>query len=225
EFDSYELADASYMSDPRSAIQELASVLAGGNREAYTLKYARYFDTETTYNGNSAFASNYGYGYCAGYSPLGFGFSPFDTRYGAFGLSQLGQSFFYRGTYYSYDLAGDCYRAEPMYFGFGSGFTGFHPPPPEPTPLPPHRFPGVIAQDGGSPSTGLGTRVSPEYRRRGLITTDVPSSGPERGNAHIRATMPGPDGATAGERPNIQQMVNRGDARAHEGNAQSRARI
>jgi hypothetical protein len=244
EFDSYELADASYMSDPRSAIQELAAVLAGGNREAYTLKYARYFDTQTAYNGNSAFASNYGYGYCAGFAPLGFGFSPFDTRYGYSGLSQLGQSFLYRGTYYSYDAANDCYRAEPAFFGFGSGFTGFRPPPPpvtgprksaidamahqppiRPTPLPAHRFPSVIAQDGGSPSTGLGTHVSPEYRRRGLITTDVPSSGPERGDAHIRATMPGPGGATSGERPNIQQMVNRGDEHAHEGNARSRARI
>src|SRR6185437_11575937 len=125
EFDSYELADASYMSDPRWAIQELAAELAGDNREAYTLKYARYFDTQTMYTGNSAFASNYGYGYCAGYSPLGFGSSPFDTRFGYSALSRLGQSFFYRGTYYSYDLADDCYRAEPGYFGLNSGFAGF----------------------------------------------------------------------------------------------------
>ena len=235
EFDSYELADASYMSDPRWAIQELAAELAGDNREAYTLKYARYFDTQTMYTGNSAFASNYGYGYCAGYSPLGFGSSPFDTRYGYSALSRLGQSFFYRGTYYSYDLADDCYRAEPGFFGLNSGFAGFRPPPPsppvgprksaidamahqppmKPTPRPAHQFPSVIAQDGGTPNTGTGAHVSPEYRRRGLITTDAPSSGPEHRDAHARLAMPGEEGATAGERPNIQQMVNRGDERGY----------
>ncbi|MFI5230480.1 MAG: hypothetical protein ACHQWU_15500 [Gemmatimonadales bacterium] len=249
EFDSYELADASYMSDPRSAIQELASVLAGDNREAYTLRYARYSDTQTDYAGSAAsdeLASDFGYGYCSGFAPLGFGFSPFDASTSRSNLVPLGESFFYQGTYYSYDQAEGCYRSSPGYFNSYQSFGVFtpqpnplggrrrsaldataHRPPLRPTPPPQHRFPKIAVQDAGTPSRGqTNARVAPDYRHRGLITTDGPSSGPERLDAHARLKMPGQDGATAGtQRPSIQQMVNQGQPSMREGSGWSRARV
>ena len=45
-WDSFEVADDSYMRDPRPAIHELATLLAGDNSEAYTVKFARFTDFE-----------------------------------------------------------------------------------------------------------------------------------------------------------------------------------
>ena len=44
-WETYEISDVRYMADPREAIDEIASVLAGDNREAYTIEYASYTKT------------------------------------------------------------------------------------------------------------------------------------------------------------------------------------
>src|SRR5262249_51172589 len=112
DWDSFQLADPNYMNDPRPAVYELASLLAGENREAYTVKFARY-DASTNgmgyYNAYSSLA-DFNYGYCAGYEPFGYASSPFDT-YGVRTAGAVwGESFYYRGRPYYYDAGGDCYR-------------------------------------------------------------------------------------------------------------------
>src|SRR5437762_5341064 len=44
---TYEVSDVNYMHDPREAIEELGAVIAGDNREAYTIEYAH--DSTTNY--------------------------------------------------------------------------------------------------------------------------------------------------------------------------------
>src|SRR5262245_21503899 len=68
-WNSFEIADEVDLRDPRPAIYELATLLTGENREAYTVKFANYFSTVNSYNyAYSPFASTY----CAGYEPLGY---------------------------------------------------------------------------------------------------------------------------------------------------------
>ena len=92
-WDSFEVTDEMYMRDPRPAIYELATLLTGENREAYTVKFASYFSSANSYGfGRSMFSS----AYCLGYEPLGysvFGYSdgpayiprgPFNNMYSGY---------------------------------------------------------------------------------------------------------------------------------------------
>jgi hypothetical protein len=119
---SYQL-DETYIRDPRSAIQELAAVLADGG-QAYTITYATSYasDRYNAYGGNAfddgfdSFAYNgYSSGLCSsGFS--GFGFRRFGF---GFGRPYGGYSFGYGSPYY----------ASPYYVGnsfFGNSFnSGF----------------------------------------------------------------------------------------------------
>ncbi len=49
-WDTFDLVSDSYMNDPRPAIQELASRLAGDNGDAYTIQFARYTNTQVVYS-------------------------------------------------------------------------------------------------------------------------------------------------------------------------------
>jgi hypothetical protein len=118
-WDSYEVSNADYRRDPRPAVYELASLLAGTNPDAYTVKFARVFNTQSTYG--DAFSSNaYGARLCSG---LQYGFN-FGFQSDPFGLSMFnplqtygyGQSFYYRGSLYEYSAGDDCYFRNPMSF-------------------------------------------------------------------------------------------------------------
>ncbi len=230
-WDSYELADPAYMRDPRPAIQELASILAGDNREAYTLQFARYYNTETLFAGGSQQESAFGSDYCAGYepAPFGLGFSPFGVRWVHL-TTVYGESFSYHGTNYLYDSADDCYRTEPSYFGRGFGFAGFPAAPPQAPPTrpaiqfagqpvqpPPRSGPKVHVAVNDGPDAGTPV-VSTEYRQRGLITTDIPTTGPERHSRGVQLNSP----TDQSSRPSLQQMVNGRAASTESGNRWSR---
>jgi hypothetical protein len=60
------------MRDPRPAIHELATLLAGENSEAYTVKFARFTDTQRYTPATERTPQPYSAGYCAGYEPFGF---------------------------------------------------------------------------------------------------------------------------------------------------------
>jgi len=239
-WDSFEVADADYMRDPRPAIYELASLLAGENREAYTVKFARFFDTRSSYGSFGNYSSALGYAYCAGYEPIGFAFTPFENRYSFNPAYAYGSSFTYRGSRYYYDAGQDCYRSTPSYFGFQNGIAYGSPintPPSRPRsfnlngprqPLAPRTPPGhVMPLNSGGQSAGTITdgsqampAVSPHYRQRGLITADDPAAGPGRREPR-GGTRPIDDGA----RPSIQDMTNRRGQNAHDGSGWSRAQM
>jgi hypothetical protein len=234
-WDDFELTDAQYLRDPRPAIYELASVLAGGNREAYTVKFARYSDTRSLY-GNDYRSSAFGYGYCAGYEPIGFATTPFDIRYSAFGFYPYGESFFFRGTRYLYSAAGDCYYTTPGYYGYGYGFRiaqgPFYQPqtpvamrrfdldhrrsPITPTPAPTHRMPSLGNTGSDVGSTGI-AQTSPQYRERGLLSAEDPGATPRHREPALQNGL-----HLDNERPSIQQMTSR---RAHEDGGYNRGQI
>lgn len=214
-WDSFELADEASLRDPKPAIYELAELLAGENREAYTVKFAKYSNTidYTPYGLRNA------YGLCSGYGSMGWSQLGFFNPFGVYSLAAMqmfgyGYDFTYRGTRYLYSQAGDCYYAQPLYFGnpftiaattpvvptapaTPKWTTGGIRPPGTPR-FPPGRLGPVIAQDANpqAPST------SPAYRNRGLLTDDDGS-----GNVPARRgprTDPLDRGIT---RPALQQMV------------------
>lgn len=223
-WDEFELTDAEYLRDPRPAIYELASVLAGGNREAYTVKFARYSDTRTLF-GNDYRSSAFGFGYCAGFEPIGFATTPFDIRYAAYGAYPYGESFNFRGTRYLYSAAGDCYYTMPGYVGYGFQIAQGFPYRPQtpvtmrqfdldhrrspvtPTPVPSHRMPmNGTGSDVGS--SGI-AQTSPQYRARGLLSAEDPGAMPRRREPSLQSGS-----HLEQERPSIQEMTSR---RAHEG--------
>ncbi len=51
---SYEISDDEYLSDPRTAVDELATALAGDEHAAYSVSYAKYYTTN-----NAMYAANY----------------------------------------------------------------------------------------------------------------------------------------------------------------------
>lgn len=99
---SYELSSDEYLTDPRAAVDELAQVVAGDSREAYTVEYAHYRSSNYgMYSANSydrcSFAgygtSGYGFGglglaYSPFYGGFGYGLSPWS--FGAFGYPAAG---------------------------------------------------------------------------------------------------------------------------------------
>jgi hypothetical protein len=214
---TYEVDNVSYMYDPREAVDELGSLLAGDNREAYSIEYAQY---TTTNNGSYAFsdfdAANSG---CYGYrSSLGFGglghlfFSPFDyLSSSGFGFGPVScQSY---GFGYPYTFGS---------FGYGYGYPVAYTPvssPParrgpiaSPRGLPGLHFPRI---SGGNslalhlPGTTPPTAASSEYRRPGLFTEDA---GGRRTPGERRGTST--EAGLPSRRPTIQQMI--GDRRPNE---------
>ncbi|MEP6494860.1 MAG: hypothetical protein ABJF01_19390 [bacterium] len=232
---SYELASLDYLQDPRPAVQELASLLVGDAREAYTLKFARYFDSQALYAGAGSGYSSLGFDYCAGAQPFGFTSPFFNTGLGGFGPFgsgfQYGYNFTRRGTAYYYDQAGDCYRTgSPYSFGYG-GFRIAQTPGIPPIIGRPRKFdldghrsplePKVVVghvmprpQNATPAPTGEGAHFSPEYRQRGLITAEDPSSGgPVRRPPRMEPQAP----VGTHVRPSIDEMTSRRAENTHEG--------
>jgi hypothetical protein len=238
DWDTFEIADEQYLRDPRPAIYELASLLVGENREAYTVKFARYFASQNLYPGFGAYSNSaFGLGFCSGYSAFNYGFasSPFDRLGSVYSAQAFNrESFYYRGRQYYYNAAGDCYQS-----GFpgyrGGGYYGYqiatgpvnpgtNPPTPkrafdpdhltrnplEPRQVAPHVVPGgrIITVTEGIADR---PRTSPVYRERGLLTSDDGQIGVVgRREPRIDARNVDPR-AGSGERtrPSIQEMVNR----------------
>ena len=99
-WDSYEVSSDDYLRDPRPAIYELASLLAGTNPDAYTVQFARVYRTQSTYAyglGSNAFGtelcSGFDYGFSFGFPSSPFGFSAFNPLF----MYGYGQSFYYHG--------------------------------------------------------------------------------------------------------------------------------
>lgn len=219
-WDTFELADIDYLRDPRPAVHELASLLVGDNPEAYTVKFASYMNTLATYAGSSFLNSAYGFAACNGFNtgfgyfdnlrPLGYYLMSLDytSAYG-YDPSLCGYQF-YRGRYTQpiVQIAqnpGPVQPSKPRAFDPNEKHTR-----PEP------RFPGgrmPLIKDGAT-DTGNGTQTSSEYRRRGLITDDGPSTPPAR--RHPGVVLDAPLGTTPA-RPSIQQMVERHASDSHEG--------
>jgi hypothetical protein len=184
-WDSFELLDSEYMRDPRPAVYELAALLAGVNREAYTVEFANYTTTRYAYEGLAASRSAYGYGFCSGFSPYGFASSPFGSFSVYNSLLPYGQSFYYRGQYYAYNAFGDCYTIQSPYmrYGYGGYIIAQAPPlyPRRPfdlgarhtiAPQPPR---AQLAGDDGNPRT---PRTQPRF--------ETPSRGRETNNNESR---------------------------------------
>jgi len=140
-WDSFEVSDANYAKDPRPAIYELASLLAGANPSTYTVRFAKVFDTRTQYGASGGYFSDafgtqmcngFGYGYSFGFASSPFGFSAFNPVQ----IYGYGQSFWWRGSQYIYSQANDCYYQRNAYFPFGYRPYGYGwsvaqtPPPP-----------------------------------------------------------------------------------------------
>ena len=220
-WDSFEIMNPA-ATDPRSAIFELAALVAGTNREAYTVKFAEYYGTMNYSPGAGASYSAYDLGMCNGYGFLGW--APlFSQQLGsAFYGGDLGSSFFYaRGQPYYYDAAAGCaVRVPYAYYGFspftppGTGPGGTpttprthvismddtHRKPLEPRPTGGRFVPAGAADAGGSAVAG---KVSQQYRQRGLITADDPHP-VTQGRARL-----GVDERTTHSGPSIQEMTQR----------------
>lgn len=244
-WDSFELTDASYLRDPRPAIYELATLLVGENREAYTVKFARYSNTTSPYAmsqfGGNAFSS---FRYCNGYRPLGFTYDPLADGFlmgmmSSMGYGSYGGNFSRRGVNYYYDSFGDCYRTGSPY-GYirqpyaiagvptpnpvgGTVKRPFNPEgltvPFNPRPIQPSAMPGGRVAEGNA--RGDLPTASPTYRQRGLITTDEPGL-PGRREPRVATHE-----SQARTRPSIQDMVgrrpsvNEGSSRAGNGYTRS----
>ena len=212
---TYDVSDVSYMQDPREAIEELGSVIAGDNREAYTIEYAHY----TTTNGAMYFLSDFDALNSGCYGNLGFeGFAPRSLFFSPFGFLPFS----------SYGYGGGCgwnYNPYPSTYAYGYGLLGtpvlkgppgIRPPvgsPPIGSPIF-HRpnLPGVVAThkpEGQSvtPMAPMGAASvangSSAYHRPGLITLDAAPRGQGR-SRETEAQMPG-----VTDRPNIQGMIGR----------------
>jgi len=131
QWDSFEVNDPNYRRDPRPAVYELASLLAGTNPSSYTVRFANVYDTRSIYGGGSGlfFTDPYGsqlcygsgYGFSMGFASTPFGFVPFN----AVSMYGYGQSFWWRGAHYLYSGAGDCYYRSDAYSPFGYRPRGY----------------------------------------------------------------------------------------------------
>ncbi|HKW49170.1 MAG TPA: hypothetical protein VJN70_17080 [Gemmatimonadaceae bacterium] len=212
---NYDISDISYMHDPREAVEELGSLIAGDNREAYTIEYAHYYSTNygnyslSTFNAINSGAC-YGYG-----SSLGFGFigMPLFSPYGVFPSSSYGSSFGCGGYGYGYAYGYPVYYAPITVYPivprgpripigtpvvhFPRGGTGttvaFHRP----------DVRGASQPPSGSNVNAAMTSNGSSYRRPGLITEDAPG-----GTIHGQGRVAGSEmGLTSTRRPSIQQMI------------------
>ncbi len=223
-WDTFELTDEEYMRDPRPAVHELASLLVGDQPEAYTVKFASYFNTLATYNGASFFNSAYGLASCGIGSSFGFGYSD--------NIRPI--SYYASSPYYLDQLEGysDCYSPFGGYYGIPTVRVAQNPlpapvrpsNPAQPrafNPNYPHTRPEPHKPGGRMPITpqpgsdvGNGTHFSTEYRLRGLITDDGSSTQPRRRPGVEAHTNPA---GSFPSRPSIDQMVQRHANDAHEG--------
>ena len=219
---TYNVSDVSYMNDPREAVEELGSLIAGDNREAYTIEYAKY--TTTNYGMYSMSDFDAASAGCYGSTGfLGFGFSRplflsswalmpgYGYGYG-FGPGSCGGMYSgFAVPYYAYG------------YGYGSpyGYPVSYPPPivgtpgrrgPIATPLgiPGLHLPHVPAGPGALAFHDPGTKVVPTtpgsgtslYRRPGLFTED---GGGTRTPGERQPT--GSAFGLTSNRPTIQQMI------------------
>jgi hypothetical protein len=195
---TYDVSDVNYMQDPREAIEELGSVIAGDNREAYTIQYAHYTTTNFgTYTLSDFDAVNSG---C--YGTLGFmGFAPrplflspffFGSPFAGPGCGSAYNSFGYPFGYYAYGYGYPAY-------GYPGAFPGLNGPP-------------RIRPPVGTPPVG-----GPIFHRPNLPGV-VASHKPEGQSVTPLAPMGGAtpvNGSSAYRRPTIQDMV--GHRRIDEG--------
>lgn len=215
---TYDVSDISYMQDPREAIEELGSVIAGDNPEAYTIQYAHY---STTNYGTYSFADfDAVNGGCSGYSSLGFGtFGVRSLLFGPFGFMPYASAGCpsYFGVNYGYPLfIGSSFGSYGYPYGVPSrvGPPRIRPPVGTPigTPIFHHpSLPGAVAThkpEGQSvtPTAPIGavsvTNGSSAYHRPGLITDDA---APPRGQGRTLGTDVLLRGGA--DRPSIQQMI------------------
>ncbi|HEY7236350.1 MAG TPA: hypothetical protein VH539_19475 [Gemmatimonadaceae bacterium] len=213
-WESYEVSDISYMQDPREAIEELGSLIAGDNREAYTIEYAKYSTTNYgTYALSDFDAVSSGcynslgfFGFKNGsplFLPVGvypisspFGFGSYGCNSG-YGYSYLGYGYGYPVAYSPLSPAPVIPRRPSIPIGApifhvprdGSGTIALHRPRGEAVPTTP--------VDG---NTKVSVNGSSQYHRPGLIAEDAPSP---RG----RGRTGGTDAGFTSNRPTIQQMI------------------
>jgi len=205
-WETYNVSDASYMSDPREAVEELGSVIAGDNTEAYTIEYAQYTTTNHGMYSYSAFdranSGCYGDGLSLGFqsfglfSPFGFGYSPLDC---GLGYSPYGYPFGY-GYGYAYGYGRPGVVPITGYPGIRRGAIA------TPLGLPPLHLPRVEAGPGAltmPPANGVpGAQANASrYLRPGLVAED----GGGRRTPGERQGI-GSD-LSINRRPTIQQMI------------------
>ena len=212
---TYNVADVSYMDDPREAIEELGALVAGDNREAYSIQYAHY--TTTNYGMYSFSDFDRVNGGCFGYGSLGllgFGFSPFlfsPASFYGFGSSACPSAYGYRYGGYAY---GNLYPGSQPVF---QGPPVIRPPIEKPvigTPV--FRRPqvgGTVAlhhpettgnAPDGSSSTITRVNTGSGYHRPGLFAEDAAAPRGQGRSAQTDAQIP-----STSERPTIQDMIGR----------------
>lgn len=219
---SYELSSEEYLTDPREAVDELAQVVAGDSREAYTVEYAHYMSTNYgMYSANSfdrcSYAGFASYGLRAPglfYSPygdgLGFGMSSWYGVSSFFGFPTFG--LFSPYSYVrEYDAMTGCSYYVPVYGRprFATTWPPYVQPPAKPgarnvflpeAPRPP-KFGGgpTIAAPTAAPAGARSAAIA-----AGLQATDVNGMHP------VTRTRPSVDPRSAIEqRPSIEQMIRR----------------
>jgi uncharacterized protein DUF4384 len=114
---TFELSDYQLLDDPRPAVEELAAPLAGDNREAYTVEWAKYYRTNLGQSGyaassfssadclfqSSSYLDMYPWLYGAyipvyGYHPFGYAYGSYSSPFGGFGCGARG-GYGYIGAY------------------------------------------------------------------------------------------------------------------------------
>ena len=217
---TWELSDDEYFRDPRPAIHELASLLAGENREAYTVKFARYFGTASYamlasfnlgYNAFWPYSSSFAASWCSGYEPLGYFFG---MPYFPWARSAL----LYSGLGYGYDAGQNCYRSTfgtPIYQTATQPFLPTTPTakpvwsaPTNPAVKRPPETNGEALQSRIAAPTKSAGDVTAQYRQRGLFMADNDATGPTGRRGGKRAMDS--DAMVRAGRPSIQDMVNHG---------------
>ena len=207
---TYEVSNINYMSDPREAVEELGALLAGDNREAYTIEYAHYTST------------NYGT----------YAYSDFDRTYSSCSASSWWPAFGGYGLFFAplgwsgYGTSLGCGNG--LHYGYYpiGGYYGYAPPPSVVIPTPRPRLPlgspvyhlprnggsGGVAihrpTESGSSGSGAIVNGGSAYRRPGLITEEAAGT---RGRGERRPTNS--DVTIPTRRPTIQEMIGtrRGD--------------
>jgi hypothetical protein len=212
-WETYNVSDVNYMSDPREAVEELGSVIAGDNSEAYTIEYAQY--TTTNYGTYSFADFDRGYGSCLGYGS-GLAFQPF-SYFSPFAIiPTLGFGYAPASCGYAYSGYGYPYGYGYAY-GYGrpggavppiSGIPGYrHGAIATPLGLPQLHLPRVEAGPGAltmPPVNGVpGAQASASRSfRPGLIAEDAGG----RRLPGERQNISG-DLSVTSRRPTIQQMI------------------